>query len=454
MSISQDVNEFIELTRELCRYATGVVADDNLPLFERIDRELTLELFRYASGSTFNGWEVPQNWRVQKAELWRDGVLVFDGTAHTLGVARYSKSFEGELEWADLQTHLVTNADLPDAYMFHCMWQYRPWDADWALCVPFEIFNQLGPGRYRVNLKTEYEPGEMLVAHHIKRGRSDKTVIFQSNTCHPHMANDGFAGTAVLIRLFQWLMTQDTHYSYRLVLGPEHLGTVFYLENLSPEILNSFVCGVFEEMPGTLGPLKATSTYLGDQVIDAAFQNVMGHHSANFEQVPWRMGAGNDEVVWEAPGYEVPFVEFTRSESVEKPFREYHSSLDSPELMNVTQMTEMLETLKKVVSVFEGNAVMHRKFNGLICLSNPQYDLYMERPDPTVIKEITDESETWGHLLDCLFRYFDGKTSILEIATRHNLPFDELRNYLLRFEEKDLISIQFQEISRPKAEYV
>jgi hypothetical protein len=97
---------------------------------------------------------------------------------------------------------------------------------------------------------------------------------------------------------------------------------------------------------------------------------------------------------------------------------------------------------------------MHRKFNGLICLSNPQYDLYMERPDPTVIKEITDESETWGHLLDCLFRYFDGKTSILEIATRHDLPFDELRNYLLRFEEKDLISIQFQEISRPKAEYV
>ena len=117
--------------------------------------------------------------------------------------------FEGELDWEDLKPHLVTNADLPDAYMFHCMWQYRPWDADWVLSIPYKVFTQLGPGRYRVNLKTEYESGEMLVAHHIKKGQSDKTIVMHSNTCHPHMANDGFAGTAILIRLFQWLAIQE-----------------------------------------------------------------------------------------------------------------------------------------------------------------------------------------------------------------------------------------------------
>ena len=449
--MNADPNRFIDLTQDLCAFATGVVADDNGRLFDRIAEELPLEVFRFQSGDSFNGWEVPQNWRVSRAELWRDGELVFDGTTHTLGVARYSNSFDGELDWEELAAHLVTNPELPDAYMFHCMWQYRPWDADWALCVPYDIYKRLGPGRYRVNLKTEREPGEMLVAHHVKRGRSEKTIVLQSNTCHPHMANDGFAGTAVLIRLFQWLATRDTHYSYRLVLGPEHLGTVFYLRDTPHEIVETFVCGIFEEMPGTPAPLKATSTFLGAQTVDHALANALRHGAKSYEHVPWRMGAGNDEVVWEAPGYEVPFIELTRSERIERPFREYHSSLDSPSLMDVSQMNEMLEVLKKTVDILECNAVMHRKFNGLICLSNPAYDLYMERPDPTVEKPISVDSEKWGHLLDCLFRYFDGQTTILEIAARHDLPFDALYRYLCKFEDKDLIDISFSEMSRARA---
>ena len=104
--------------------------------------------------------------------MWRGDDLVFDGIAHTLGVGRYSMPFEGELDWEDLKPHLVTNADLPDAYMFHCMWQYRPWDADWVLSIPYKVFTQLGPGRYRVNLKTEYESGEMIL---------DKNEIAEAN---------------------------------------------------------------------------------------------------------------------------------------------------------------------------------------------------------------------------------------------------------------------------------
>jgi len=80
-----------------------------------------------------------------------------------------------------------------------------------------------------VELETEYEDGEMLIGVCNKAGQTSKTIVFNSNNCHPHMANDGFAGTAVLIRLFQWLATQDTYYSYRLVIAPEHLGSVFYL---------------------------------------------------------------------------------------------------------------------------------------------------------------------------------------------------------------------------------
>ena len=439
-----------ELIRDLCTFRTAVVADGNGPLFDRIDRELALERFHFPSGQCHNGWQIPDNWQVQRAHLFKDGVDVFDGTAHSLGVAFYSKSFRGEMDWASLQPHLVTNPELPDAHMFHCAWQYRPWDADWALCIPHCICRGLGPGRYRVELETRYRPGDMIVAHHHKAGRCGKTIVFNAHTCHPHMANDGFAGVALLIRLFQWLHTRETHYSYRLVLGPEHLGTVFYLRDRPRHDIDRLVCGVFAEMPGTRGPVKAASTFLGDQMIDHAFANVLRHHCPAHRLVPWRRGAGNDETVWEAPGYEIPFVEVTRCEDQWAPYREYHSSLDTPELMHPRQLDEMLFVLKNVVETLETNVCAHRLFDGLICLSNPRFNLYLERPDPAVDKALGVDADKWGHLLDCLFRYLDGRTTLLEVAQRHDLPFDKLRDYLGRFQEKNLVRLERAEIPRQR----
>ncbi len=438
----------ITLTKQLCSFHTGVVADDNAAMFARIASELPLDIFRFASGDEHNGWIVPDNWRVIRAKLFKNGMEVFDGTRHALAVAKYSKSFSGDMDWEALKPHLVTNPELPDAFMFHCMWQYRPWAADWALCIPFNEYQQLGPGRYRVELETIYEPGEMLVAHHHKPGRSEKMIIFNAHTCHPHMANDGFAGVAVLIKLFQWLAERDTYYAYRLVLGPEHLGTVFYLRDLPRSEVDNMVCGIFEEMPGTSGPIKAASTFLGGHILDQAVANVLRHHSKGYELVPWRKGAGNDETVWEAPGYEVPFVEVTRCEGQWRPFREYHSSLDAPELMDSVQISEMLLVLQKVVQILEDNVAIQRRFDGLICLSNPKYDLYMDRPDPATAKDLEADAEKWGHLLDCLFRYMDGNMTVLDIAQRHDLPFDRLRRYLGRLEEKGLVTLDRAEISR------
>lgn len=445
-----DAPDMIGLAQALCAFRAGVVADGNDGLFARIAEEVPLEIFRFASGDTHNGWVVPDNWRVKRAKLFRDGVEVFDGTAHTLGVAYYSKSFSGELAWDALKPYLVTNPDLPEAYMFHCMWQYRPWDADWALCVPYRIYRKLGPGRYRVELETERVPGEMLVAHAEVKGRGEQTIVFNSNTCHPHMANDGFAGTAVLIRLMQWLAGRDNRYTYRLVLGPEHLGSVFYLRDLPEDEIARMACGVFEEMPGTQGAIKAASTFNGEHKIDLAFANALKHHTKGYALVPWRKGAGNDETVWEAPGYEVPFVEVTRCEDQFAPYPEYHSSLDTPDIMIAGQLDEMLDTLKRVVFTLENDASIERRFDGLICLSNPEYGLYMERPDPTITKDLEADAEKWGHLLDCLFRYMDGTLTVLEIAERHDLPFERLHGYLKRFEAKGLVDMRFSPCARPR----
>ncbi len=436
------------LTHDLCGYASGVTSQENDKLFERISEELPIRLHRYASGSTYNGWLAPYSWRVEKAEVRKDGRILFDGRSNALGVAAYSKSYHGKMQLAELQKHVVSNPQLPEAYIFHSMWQYRPWSADWALSIPYDTFKTFGPGEYDVDLITHYDEGEMLVAEYHITGKSENTFVFNAHTCHPCMANDDFAGVAILIRLFQWLQTQNTYYSYRLVLGPEHLGTVFYLRDLKKEELNRLIGGAFAEMPGTKGPIKLASSFLGNQLIDKALRHAARHYSREYVFVPWRQGAGNDETVWEAPGYEVPFVEVSRSESLLFPYREYHTSLDTADLMDENQLEEFFNVFCRAAQIIELNCVLKRRFDGLVCLSNPEYDLYFERQDPAVEKKLEADSEKWGYLLDCILRYFDGSMTVLDIAEKHDLPFERVYDYLLKFKEKGLVEMEFSPVQR------
>ncbi len=447
--MADELPDILLLTRELCAFTSGVVADDNEKIFARLRRELPFTIHRFPSGAAHNGWLVPDNWRVERALLKKDGKVVFEGTAHPLGVAMLSRSFSGRLDFEALKPHLVTNPDQPEAYMFHSVWQVRSWAADWALSVPYRVYKTLGPGTYEVDLRTTFEPGEMLVAEYRHKGRSNKTVLFNTNTCHPTQANDGFCAVSMLVRLFQWLKKRDTYYSYRLILGPEHLGSVHYMKSRSRREIENMVGCVFMEMPGNVAPVCATSTFLGNQALDRIFRNVVRTSARDYKLAGWREGCGNDETVWEAPGHEIPTVEMTRARTPDHPYPEYHSSLDNPDLMDPEMLAEFWEILTKVVTVLEDDRVVHRRFDGLICLSNPDYDLYFERHDPTIDKGLTGDDEKWGHLLDFLFRYFDGSMSVLDIADRHDLPFNRLLTYIKRFETKGLVTLERRPLERP-----
>lgn len=442
-------DEVIALTRELCGFRTNIVSDDNDGLFQRLQEELPFVLHRYPSGENYNGWVIPPCWEVERALITRDGDVIFDGTAHPLAVGMMSRSFQGRLSFDELKQHLVTSADIPGAYVYHCIWQIRYWDVDWALCVPYDIYCTFGPGTYEVDLITHTKPGNMIVAEYEHRGRSDKTILFNTNTCHPTQANDGFCAVAVLVRLFQWLQGQETYYTYRLILGPEHMGSVHYMKDKSATEIESMVACMFLDMPGNVAPLSVTSTFLGGLAFDTLVGNVVRATTKEHKFSEWRQGAGNDETVWEAPGHEIPTIEFSRAQTPDFPYPEYHSSLDNPDLIDEAMVTEVFEVLKNVVATLENNATVHRHFNSLICLSNPEYDLYFERHDPAIDKGLSEDDEKWGRLLDFVFRYFDGSMTVVDIADQHDLPFDDILRYLKRFEEKKLISLEFSPLDRP-----
>lgn len=437
------------LTRDLCAYPCGANTPGNTEMFQRLCEELPFTLHEYPAGAEYNGWLVPERWHVEKAEVRKDGVLLFDGCCHPLAVAALSRSFKGRLSREDLEAHLVTNPQLPEAHTFHCQWQYRPWAADWALCVPWAQMQDWGPGWYDIELVTQHATKPMQMAEYTHHGESPKTFVFQAHTCHPCQAEDGFGAVALLVKLFQSLRGRKTRYTYTLLLGPEHLGTVFWLKDKSHDELELLCGGCFMEMPGVDAPLKAASSYLGEQCIDVAVRVAMQQQGATHVHVPWRCGAGNDETVWEAPGYEVPFVELTRCQNQFAPFPFYHSQLDAVDAMCVANVEETYRVLQSCLFVLEHDAVISRHFRGLICLSHPRYDLYMPRPDPAVDFQASAESERWGHLLDCLFRDLNGQTRLTDMAEKYALPFHALHAYLKQWEAKGLVSFAPAPVRRP-----
>jgi aminopeptidase-like protein len=111
-------------------------------------------------------------------------------------------------------------------------------------------------------------------------------------------------------------------------------------------------------------------------------------------------------------------------------------------LNRVDKLEETLEMLKRMVEVLEDDCTIERNFEGLIALSNPKYGLYIERPDPTVAKQFTEEDVLLGQIQDVLPRYLDGSRTVFEIAEQLQVPFKALSRYLGRFAEKDLIRLR------------
>lgn len=440
--MSPDTEAILALTGELCAFPTGVAAPANEALFAHLGPAVPqgLRLHRFASGTSYNGWRVPPSWEIAGASLERDGVVVWEWDGNPLAVAALSHALDEEMDLEELRPHLVSDPERSDLTVFHCRWQYRPWDADWALCLPHRLVETLTPGRYRVRIDTRTVPGEMIVGVADHAGEWPQTIVLNAHTCHPGQANDGMVGVATLVRLFQSLAGRRTRYSYRLVLGPEHLGTVFWLSRASAQEIDRMVAGVFVEMTGVPAPLKATATFRGGQPIDRAVARALA--GTDHVRVGWREGAGNDETVWEGPGVEVPFVELTRCIDQFDPFPQYHSDADRPETLDPGMVEEAHAVLVRLVELLESEPLVRRTFDGLLCLSAPETGLYVERPDPAIVQDLGPDADRWGRMSDSLLRWMDGTMTVADIAGAAGLPEDAIRAHIARFEAAGLVRLE------------
>ena len=201
------------------------------------------------------------------------------------------------------------------------------------------------------------------------------------------------------------------------------------------EISDTFKYAMFLEMLGNKNRFALQESFTGESMIDRAAHHYLKHNFPDYVSDKFRKIVGNDETVWEAPGYEVPCISLSRW-----PYQEYHSNLDTEDIIYEEKMEESVEAVMGIIDILESNTVMQRHFKGLVALSNPKYDLYVSTFDPSIRNSVPEEQRKWNYLMNCLIRYFDGQTTILDIALKHDVEYSRLYAYLSKYKEKGLIS--------------
>jgi aminopeptidase-like protein len=423
----------MQLLADLTPLNRVICSSDYDYTIEYMKEVLPFKEVSYSSSEVYNGWVIPPKWDVKAARINYQGRTIYDGLHHPLAVMALSAPFRGTVDREELRQHLHYDHRYENAIPFHFRQLFRSYDRDWGFCVPRTFYDSLQEGFYDVAIETEEAPGTLRVLDYTLEGRSPETVVFGANLDHPGVANDGLAGVAVGVALFDALhqCKQQTNFSYRLVLAPGIIGNEYYLGHLADEERTQLLEGVMLEMLGSPTELSLQFSRSKESNIEIALAEAMEqsgccHHTGAFESA-----LINDEYIWEA--YGIPMASLSRF-----PYPEYHTDLDSVELMNQECLEEAVGVLLHAIETLESSSIVRKRFAGNICLSHPEYNLYID-PGQVAFGDIPDDERRRMRLLMDVIPTLTRTTSMNLLAVRVGLPLDKVEQYLEKWVQCGLL---------------
>jgi len=287
--------KMINLLKKIYTLRLAPVSPDTDKAVEILRKELKFNIHEFPSLTEYNGWIVPQSWEVKKAEIRSNGKLIYDGKKHPLGVMGYAKSFQGKVSLKELKKHLTYRKDWPNAIGYHCDYYYKPWRSDWGFSVPYSLLKNMKEGEYEINLQTSFTKNTMKVLDFFLPGIINNVIFFNAHNCHAAQANDDISGVVVSTELMKRLSKKKLRYSYRLIIAPEHLGTIFYLANLPDEEIKNIKFGFFLETLGNNNRFALQKSFFGNTYLDNACEHYLSSNYPDSFIDNFRKIVGNDE---------------------------------------------------------------------------------------------------------------------------------------------------------------
>ena len=422
----------------------GIAQKDNVLFQESIFINGISKINSFPSRSELNGWIIPDEWSVKKCLIKDEaGDVLYNGLENPLAVAAYSNSYEGVLKQEEYANHFFCSLEKPDAIPFHFLFRYKPWLNDWAICMPQAIKDEIqNKSEISIELITEKNPGKMQVLEYFHEGESPKTFYFNAHDCHPCQFEDGPAGIVIIWELFNWLKGRKTKYSYKALIAPEIIGSSYYLMNLPQDEVKNIEACLFLEMLGLNHKYSIQKSVKGNSIYEKAMQHILDLRGEDYGLYGFRECVGNDEILWESPGFSIPCPSLTRVRGGGlNHYDEYHTDADQIYENTEKNIMATLDLLKEVINIIENNAVPKVTCKGIPCLSNPKIDLYKSNYDPTVNKNKNSEfHKRISRMQMKIFHDLQKGLDVLDLAISYKLPFNEVLSFIKKLEKFGFVS--------------
>jgi len=373
-----------------------------------------LERIEIPSGTRCFDWTVPKEWICRDAYvIGPDGRRLLDVRQNTLHLVNYSIAFRGVLSRAELDEHLYSLPEMPEAIPYVTSY-YAP---RWGFCLPHAMRTSLPEGRYEVVIDAEHVDGSLTLSQAVLPGKEPAEVLISTYTCHPSLANNELSGPLLAAFLYRRLAAiERRRLTYRFVWLPETIGSLAYLARYGEYFRRRLVAGYVASCVGDRGPLTYKRSRRGDGAADRAALYALRRLAGDSLRVLEFEPSGSDERQYCSPGFDLPVGVIARS--IYGAYREYHTSLDNRNFISFDSLVESVDAYLAVLGALDANATYRRTAP----CGEPQlgrHGLYPSLGGPTV----RDESLV---ALRWLLNLADGEHDLLAIAERSRVPLSAL----------------------------
>lgn len=412
-----DNKELLEMERlfdrlyPICRSITGEGLRQSLDI---LGEYIPLEREKFFTGEKVLNWSIPKEWVIREAWIKDEkGKAVLDFKDHNLHVVSYSIPVNKEVDLEELKAHLYTVPDMKNAIPYVTSY----YDQRWGFCMTHAKYETLKEGKYRVYIDSDLVDGQLDLGQALIPGESTKEVFLSAYLCHPSMANNELSGPIVLAMLYNRILKwKKRNLSYRFVVNPETIGSIAYLSRYGDMLKLRMHTGMVLTCLGGTSCLRYKMSRMYWSPLDDVVRHLQSKNIVPFTTLGFSPVNGSDERQYCSPGFNLPVGQMARL--VYGSYPEYHTSLDTKELMGIENLQNSVNEIEKVLLAvdYDGYYINTHPY-GEVKLSD--YDLYPKINSPNTRSVSTERISDGRDLLNSvlvILNYSDGYYKLTQIA--------------------------------------